>query len=121
MKKADRERFVSKVAAYIYATAVLEQGEGNVHVYLDDIEKHFGKDFFPKKWNKDIKLLIDIQAELCSYKGCLDTPDTCWLDITGYDEYGDPLVGDVCEKKHDGFDMCLFTNYIACDYDADTY
>lgn len=112
----DRKRFIRKVAAFIYAMAVLGQDDGSVHVYFDEIEEHFGADFFPQEWSKDISLLTDIQSELCEYKGCDGNPDTCWLDVNGYDEYGD-----VCDNKvdRDGFNMCLFTDYIASDYDAD--
>lgn len=117
----DKERFVSKVAAFIYATAVLEQEEDSCHVYLDDIEKRFGKDFFPDGWRKDINLLVDIQNEILDYKGCGDNADTCWLDISGYDEYGDVCESNVHDSSDDAFNLCLFTDYIACDYDAECY
>lgn len=116
----DKERFVRKVAAFIYATAVLNQEESSCHVYLDEIEKHFGEDFFPEGWRKDIELLKDIQGEIYTYPGCGgDSADTCWLDISGYDEYGDPCEKNVHGDSEDAFNLCLWTDYIACEYDAD--
>lgn len=116
----DKERFVTKVAAFVYATAVLNQEDSSCHVYLDEIEKHFEKDFFPEGWRKDIELLKDIQEEIYNYPGCSgDSADTCWLDISGYDEYGDPCPTNIHAESEDAFNLCLWTDYIACDYDAD--
>ena len=118
----DKERFVKKVAAFVYATAVLNQEDSSCHVYLDEIERHFGKDFFPEGWRKDIELLKDIQSEIYTYPGCSgDSADTCWLDISGYDEYGDPCPTNIHDESEDAFNLCLWTNYIACDYDAEEW
>ena len=118
----DRERFVCKVAACVYALAVLGQEESSFHVYLDDIERYFSADFFPKGWRKDISLLKDIQDEILTYKGCDNNADACWLDINGYDEYGDPCEKDKeRDESDDAFNMCLWTNYIANEYDAEEY
>lgn len=118
----DKERFVKKVAAFIYATAVLNQEDSSCHVYLDEIERHFEKDFFPEGWRKDIELLKDIQTEIYTYPGCSgDSADTCWLDISGYDEYGDPCPTNIHAESEDAFNLCLWTNYIACDYDAEEW
>lgn len=117
----DKQRFVSKVAAFVYATAVLNQEDSSCHVYLKDIEDHFTEDFFPEGWKTNIELLKDIQDEIFSYPGCGDSGDTCWLDISGYDEYGDACPTNIHDPEQDAFNLCLFTNYIACDYDADGY
>lgn len=119
MQDFDRERFVKKVAAFIYATAVLNQEDSSCHVYLDEIEKHFGAEFFPENWKSDIELLVDIQSEVLSYKGCEDNADGCWLDISGYDEYGDVCKTNKGDHKNDAFNLCLWTDYIASDYDAE--
>lgn len=114
------KRLVRKVAAFVYATAVLNQEDSSCHVSLWDIETYFGKKFFPKNWKKDIKLLCDIQNEILNYPGCEGNADACWLDIKGYDEYGDPLErDDERDESDDSFNLCLWTDYIACDYDAD--
>ncbi len=118
-KDFDKQRFVSKVAAFVYATAVLNQEDSSCHVYLKDIEAHFTEDFFPEGWKTNIELLKDIQNEIFSYPGCGDSGDTCWLDISGYDEYGDVCPTNIHAPEQDAFNLCLFTDYIACDYDAE--
>lgn len=121
MSNVETKRIVTKVAAYVYAQAVLNQADNDYRVLLSEIEKHFGVDFFPAGWKKDIDFLLEIQDEIVeNYPGCQYSVDTCWLDINGYDEYGEPIDPNPDrDGTDDAFDLVLYTNYIANDYDAD--
>jgi hypothetical protein len=92
-----------KIASFIYATAVLNQGCANVHIYKSDITKHFDRNWLPKNWDKREEFLEEILNYLMEYPGCSGVSDTAWYD---FDE------GEL------EFNLCLFTNYIADPYNA---
>lgn len=94
-----RERYARKIAAYIYANAALHQSENNWAVYGEEIEDRF---YLPKNWQQDKKLIEQIENELYLYPGLEDNEIVIVYD-------GEQIY----------FDVCLWTDYIACEYDAE--
>ena len=89
----------SNIAAFIAATVILNQSENNWIVDFQEIE-----DTFPSLegtgWNHDESYLDAIESELFNYPQ--------------FD--GD---GATIERTEEGFDCVAWTDYIACEYNAD--
>ncbi len=104
-KRLDEQRNISsyarKIAAFVYATAVLEQEESNWVIYQSEIEERFEE--LPEGWAHDEQILADIEQELSQYPGL----DGAEFTIDHDDE------GEVY------FDIMLWTDYIASDYNAE--
>lgn len=104
-KRLDEQRNISsyarKIAAFVYATAVLEQDENNWIVYQSEIDERFEE--LPEGWAHDEQMLADIEQELSQYPGL----DGAEFTIDQDDE------GEVY------FDIMLWTDYIASDYNAE--
>lgn len=96
-KETSRE--ARKIAAYIYATAVLNQNENNWTIYGNEIESNFEE--LPENWQHDEKLVEEIEIELYQYPGLEN--NEIYIEYDGEEIY---------------FDVCLWTDYIASDYDA---
>lgn len=97
----ETSKYARKIAAFIYATAVLEQEESNWVIYQSEIEERFEE--LPEGWAHDEQMLADIEQELSQYPGL----DGAEFTIDQDDE------GEVY------FDIMLWTDYIASDYNAE--
>lgn len=92
----------SRIAAYIVAQVILNQGENNWIMYFDEIEEQYPS-LAETGWKDDEAYLDEIEAELRRYPQFEDNAETC-----------------VYEKGEEGcFDCCAWTNYIACEYEDD--
>lgn len=100
-QQEETSQYARKIAAFIYATAVLEQEESNWVIYQSEIEERFEE--LPEGWAHDEQMLADIEQELSQYPGL----DGAEFTIDQDDE------GEVY------FDIMLWTDYIASDYNAE--
>lgn len=91
----------TKIAARIVAEVINEQSENNWCIYFDEIENTYPC-LEGTGWSEDKAFLESIVNELFRYPQFEDNPEGVQLD------------------EEDGcFDCCSWTNYIACEYDAD--
>ncbi|MFA6690106.1 MAG: hypothetical protein WCS18_11575 [Sphaerochaetaceae bacterium] len=93
-----KDTLAKKVASFVYATAALNQSENDWLVCFEEIGKRFPS--LKEGWEKDEEFLKAVQDELYEYKGCDGEADTA-------------------EITEDGFDMTLWTDYIADEYEAE--
>lgn len=89
----------TKIAAYLVATVILEQGENNWCVYFDEIEERFPS-LEGTGWRNDKDFLQEIADEALKYPQ--------------FEDNGEGVI-----LNGDYFDCCAWTDYIACEYDAD--
>lgn len=104
MKKRESELWSRRIAAFIYATAVLETTEGSYIVSEGDIEKHFGN-VLPKDWTKSKAFINKIKEELFNYPGISGGPNATSVDDSQVEVYKDGVEWQ--------FDLDLFTDYTA--------
>jgi len=97
-KEMKKDTLAKKVASFVYATAALNQSENDWLVCFEEIGKRFPS--LKEGWEKDEEFLKAVQDELYEYKGCDGEADTA-------------------EITEDGFDMTLWTDYIADEYEAE--
>lgn len=89
----------TKIAAYIVATVILEQGENDWCIFFDEIEERFPS-LERTGWSKDKDFLQEIADEALKYPQFEDNGEGV-------------ILNDEC------FDCLAWTNYIASEYNAD--
>lgn len=104
-KRLDEQRNISsyarKIAAFVYATAVLEQDENNWIVYQSEIDERFEE--LPEGWADDEDFIGEIELALNEYPGLENNEFFVERD----------------DNNELYFDLCLWTDYIASDYNAE--
>lgn len=93
------EKMSTKIASFIYATAVLESGDNNWCVYFDEIEERF-EGMLDLALKDDKELVEAIHEELYTYNGLRGEADCVIVE-------------------EDCFDVNLWHDYRACETDLD--
>lgn len=108
MTKRESELWSRRIAAFVYATAVLETSEGSYIVSETDIEHLFGEQTLPKDWSKDEDFVDEIKNALFEYPGITGGPEATSVEDSRVKVYKD---GNKLQ-----FDLDLFTDYAAITY-----